>query len=249
MDLTPDFERLRTALLCQGEPDHVPFVDAGVYEGHKTQVLGRPVRGLPDEIEFSRRIGYDFVPLKTGLHLTPVFINAVQQTHPAGDGLIQPSGSAQPVERRWVTGLAGPISTEADFEAFEWPDPDRFDYSVFAEADASLPSNMKGMCILGKVFNPVWWLMGFEKFCITLADNPGLIERLFEKVGRIQYRALERALAFRCVGVYWHSDDLAFNTSLLVSPDVLRKYAFPWFRRMVDLAHDHGVPVVFHSET
>jgi len=213
--LEPDFERLRTALLCQGEPDHVPFVDPGIYAGHKARVVGHPMRGLPDEIEFALRMGYDFVPIKLGLLLTP--------------------------------GIQGAITSEADFENFEWPDPDGFDYSVLAEADKILPPNIK-VLFKGKSFSPVWWVIGFEAFCTALLDSPDLIGRMFERVGSIQYRVLQRALEHCCVGVYWHGDNVAFSTGLMVSPPVLHQYVFPWFRRMVQLAHEHGVPAIYHSD-
>lgn len=246
--MEPDFERFRTAVLCQGEPDCVPFVDAEVYVGHKARVIGHVVRGLADEIEFARRIGYDFVPLKAGLHLTPTVRNALKQTnHTVEDGSDMRFQDL-PGERRWVTADTGVIVTEADFEAFDWPDPDQFDYSAFAEADEVLPSNMKAVCIIGKVFNLVWWLMGFENFCIALVDNPSLVERMFQRVGSIQYRVLERTLEYQCVGAYWHSDDVAFGTGLMVSPQTLRRYAIPWFRSMVALAHSRDVVTICHSD-
>ena len=59
--LEPNFERFRTAVLCRGEPDHVPFADVTVYQGHKSRLIGRNIRGLTDEIEFAQRVSYDFV--------------------------------------------------------------------------------------------------------------------------------------------------------------------------------------------
>lgn len=248
--MEPNFERLRTALLCQGEPDHVPFVDVGVFQGHKARVIGHPLRGLPDEIDFARRIGYDFVPIEVGLQQASPVRSAMQSKHykVADNSLYDNTNQIETVERRWAATTTGVVTSEADFDAFPWPDPDMFDYSAFALADQLMSRNMKVICHIGKVFNPVWWLMGFENFCMALVDNPGLIEQMFEKVGSIQVAVLERALEHHCVGAYWHSDDVAFATSLMVSPDVLRRYAFPWFRRLVKLAHDRGVPAVYHSD-
>ena len=247
-DMEPDFDRFRTAVLCRGEPDRVPFVDVSVYRGHKARVVGHHLNGIADEIEFARRIGYDFIPISVGLHLAPVVRGAMQGKDYAVDNPGDAANQNQTVERRWAAGGAGRITREVDFEAFEWPDPDQFDYSAFAEADEILPPNMKVICIVGKVFNPVWWLMGFDTFGVALFDNPILVERMFERVGTIQVRALERALEYRCIGSYWHSDDVAFRTGLMVSPQALQRYAFPWFRRMVDLAHDQDVPAIYHSD-
>jgi uroporphyrinogen decarboxylase len=243
----PDFARFRAAVTCQGQPDYVPFADISVYAGHKTRLLGHPVRGLEDEVAFARCIGYDFVPFGIGFHQTPALLHAMAEGHHAASGDTAP-GAGETVERRWAAGRSSAITCDADFDAFPWPDPDDLDDSFLTEADQRLPASMKVICLIGKVFNPVWWLTGFETFAVLLGENPGLVERLFEKVGSFQLRVLERCLEHRCVGALWHADDVAFNTGLVVSPRVLRRYAFPWFRRMVELAHQAGAVAVYHSD-
>ena len=96
--LEPDFERFRFAVLCQGEPDHVPFADVTVYQGHKARLNGRPTRRLADEIEFAHRIGYDFVPVNMGLHRAPALIAAMEGKHYNVDNV----GPNETVERRWA---------------------------------------------------------------------------------------------------------------------------------------------------
>ncbi|MHC4181416.1 MAG: hypothetical protein ACYSWU_28285, partial [Planctomycetota bacterium] len=66
----PDFENFRKAVLCQGEPKRVPQFDGTVAEDIKTRLLGRPMDGLEDEVEFCIKAGYDFVPLTVGFRQT-----------------------------------------------------------------------------------------------------------------------------------------------------------------------------------
>ena len=66
----PNFENLKQALLCQGEPDYVPLFEGTIAEDIKSQFLGRQVSGLEDEVEFCMTAGYDFVPLTIGLRQT-----------------------------------------------------------------------------------------------------------------------------------------------------------------------------------
>ena len=81
---------------------------------------------------------------------------------------------------------------------------------------------MKLMAVLGKVFSCVWWLMGLEGLSEALADDPDLVARMFDRVGKFQYRVFERMLEHDAVGALWHADDIAFATQLMVSPTVLR---------------------------
>jgi len=237
MNFPPDFERFRTAILCEGESDHVPFFDVTIWSGHKERLLGRKVAGLADEVEFAQRMGYDFVTFNTGIHLSPQLLAAMH-----GNQTVADAGTANElVERNWAAGGSSTIRSEADFEAFDWPDPDDFSLSFLSEADHHLPSNMKVIVNMGKVFNPVWWLMGFESFSMVLFDNPTLIERMFEKVGGIQVAILERVLDHPSVGAQLHGDDIAFNTSLMVSPDMLRRCAVSCCEHTVGLTHAGGV--------
>ena len=246
--IQPDFSRVRTAILSEGEPDHVPLLEFTVWEGHKRRVLGRPINSIIDEIDFARRVGHDHVPFNVGLQMTPQVEAEMESqviAQAADENLPSDSGK---VKRNWAPGVAAIISTDRDFEAFPWPDPDQFDYSPIALAERHLPGNMKVIVQIGKVFNAVLWLMGFETFSYALYDNPWLVERMFERVGKIQTRILERCLDYPSVGAYLHADDVAYNTATIVSPAVLRKYAFPWFRRMVELTHSRGVLAILHSD-
>jgi uroporphyrinogen decarboxylase len=90
--------------------------------------------------------------------------------------------------------------------------------------------------------------MGFERYAFALADNPGLVERLHERIAAVQARVVERALEHRCVGLIWHADDMAYRTGLMVSPAILRRYIFPTYARMNEMCRQQGVLTVFHSD-
>jgi uroporphyrinogen decarboxylase len=68
----PDFNRVRAVLLRSGEPDRVPLGDISVHPILKEKLLGRPIRGLEDEVAFWYEAGFDYVPLEQGLQLTPL---------------------------------------------------------------------------------------------------------------------------------------------------------------------------------
>jgi uroporphyrinogen decarboxylase len=43
------------------------------------------------------------------------------------------------------------------------------------------------------------------------------------------------------------NDDWGFNTQTMVSPKDMKKYLFPWHKKIVELAHGAGIPAVLHS--
>ena len=242
--IEPNFERFRTMLLRAGEPDRVPLGDISVHPMLKAGVLGRPVRTPEDEVAFWTTAGFDYVPIEQGLQLTDVIKR--QSMHEVEAQYAADTADTQ--VRSWATEGTGLISSQADFEAFRWPDPDTLDYSPFERITPLLPPGVKVIATLGKVFTCVSWLMGLEGLSFALADDPELVAAVFERVGRFQCRVVENMLCFGCVGAVWHADDIAFKTQLLVSPRILREHVFPWYVAMNRLAHAKGVPVVYHSD-
>ena len=232
-----DFARFRQAVLRQGEPDWVPWMD-GVSEVHKARVLGRPVHGIGDEIAFAQAIGFDFITITSGLTTSDEMTGAMTTKQ----------DETNAVSRRWANEGVGVIGSHADFEAFAWPDPDRMDFSAYDEADRLLPPTMKVLAHVGKVFNAVWWLMGFETFSIALKEDPSLVARMFEKVCAIQGRVIERILDHPSVGMVWHADDLAYKAGLMVKPALLRAFVFPFYTRMNKLCHEQDILCGFHSD-
>lgn len=242
--MQPNFERLRKVLLRKEEPDYVPLGDISVHPILKEAILGRPVRTLEDDVAFWGKAGYDHVPLEQGFQLTDVIRKQSMHTIEANYAF----ETSETQTRSWATEGKGLITTMKDFESFRWPDPDSLDYSAFEKVKSFLPPQVRVIAILGKIFTSVWWLMGLEGMSLSLVDEPALVPKLFEKIGRFQFRVFENMLKFDSVGAVWHADDIAYSTQLMVSPKILRQHLFPWYKEMNRLTHEKGRLAVFHSD-
>ncbi len=242
--MKPDFERLRKVLLRAGEPDCVPLGDISVHPLLKEGFLGRKIRNLSDEVSFWFQAGYDHVPVEQGLQLT----DAIQKKSMRRFEGQYAVGTGEKQARSWANEGKGLITNRREFEAFSWPDPDALDYTAFQKIAPLLPAKVKVVAVLGKIFTSVWWIMGMEGMSLAMVDEPGLVERMFERVGEFQLRVFQNMLRFDCVGLFWHADDIAFSTQLMVSPAILREHLFPWYREMNRLAHEKGKLAVYHSD-
>jgi uroporphyrinogen decarboxylase len=107
---------------------------------------------------------------------------------------------------------------------------------------------MKLIVQLGYIFMGAWQLMGIENFAYQLADDPEFVGALVDQIGANQMAVLEMLLQYGCVGAIWLPDDLAYNSGPMVSPRVLQKYIYPWYRRMVARCRQAGIPVGLHSD-
>jgi uroporphyrinogen decarboxylase len=143
----------------------------------------------------------------------------------------------------------GVITTMADLDGYAWPDPGcGAYYEPLAEAVRCLPSGMGLISGVGGIFTRVWMLLGFERFCMALSDDPELIAELFRRVAAVQVAVLRRVIEQPGLIAVWYGDDLAYTTSLMVSPVTFRKYLFPYMEELAGMAHGAGLPFIYHTD-
>jgi len=151
-------------------------------------------------------------------------------------------------EISWAAEGEGAILTREQFDAFPWPDPDEIDLSHIQQISELLPERMRIVVIIGKVLTATWMLMGWEGFGLAARFAPDLLRDVFARVSDIQFRTFERALQLPKVGAMWMSDDMAYRTGLLCSPEILREHVFPVYQRMGAICSERKLPFALHSD-
>ena len=164
-----------------------------------------------------------------------------------GSDLLFPTGDTEYRETKSLNAHAC-IKNREDFERYPWPDPDKADYSRLEKVAPYLPGNMKIMAsspdgLLENVID----IVGYDNLCLMLYDDPELVRDIFDRVGSILLRHYEISASFDTVGILMINDDWGFNSQPMLSPAQMREYAFPWHKKMVEVAHKHGKPAVLHS--
>ncbi|MDI6826878.1 MAG: uroporphyrinogen decarboxylase family protein, partial [Armatimonadota bacterium] len=89
--------------------------------------------------------------------------------------------------------------------------------------------------------------MGTIGLSYALADDPGLVEMVFQKIGRLHISAVRQLATMDAIGALRQGDDLGFKTSTFLSPADLRRLVFPIYKQMVEEAHKVGKPFILHS--
>ena len=140
------------------------------------------------------------------------------------------------------------LSSWEKFEKYKWPTADDFDLSKWDTFDRILPKGMKAILLLGKIYTTAWMYMGAETFFNALERTRSSSAAIINKIGEIQYQTFLRVIEHPCVGACLNPDDIAFNTGLLVNPKYLRKYVFPWYKKMGKICREKGIGFIFHSD-
>jgi uroporphyrinogen decarboxylase len=102
----------------------------------------------------------------------------------------------------------------------------------------------------GGMFESGFWLRGYKQFLIDLGSNPKMAEAILDIT--LQFRLAYWAKALEEVGdlvdVVVEYDDLGSNTSLLISPQMYRKYLKPRHEELFSFIKNHSHASLFlHS--
>ena len=142
-----------------------------------------------------------------------------------------------------------PLITDTEsFERFIWPEPENYNYEKFVKIKDYLPDGMKLISDTPcGVLENLMDLVGYDNLCIMLYEDPELVQLITDNVGQRLYNYCKIVLQMDTVGGIFLGDDWGFNTATFLSPQDLRKYIFPWHKRIVDLAHEYHKYCILHS--
>jgi len=144
---------------------------------------------------------------------------------------------------------AGSIITDREsFNRYQWPSVANCNFSLISQAGASLEGNMKftPYSYDGILENAIG-IVGYENLCYMLYDDEELLADIFEKIGTITTEYFVKCLEYEEVGAILCNDDWGFNSQTMLPPQALRKYVFPWYQKIVKMAHDKGKLALVHS--
>jgi uroporphyrinogen decarboxylase len=237
----PDFARFLKVVRRQGEPDRVPFAELF----HDWEIMAA-IQGPPEgtdadaiaawRVRFWRDLGYDYLS------------QGVDIGFPSANLLADDTAALSRGQRGWVNEARGVIATWEDFEAYQWPQVTPSAFRSLEAVARHLPPGMRtAATIPGGPFENLTFLMGFEQFSYALVDQPDLVAAVAQRVDEILCQVVENTASMDSVGAQWLNDDMGFKNGTLASPEVLRQYIFPTQRRICEIAHRYGKPVLLHS--
>ena len=230
----PDFNNVLKVLRRQ-VPDRPTlfefFMNARVYAklaGSPIGPDGKPLEGLPLMIKAFEAAGYDYVTT-------------------LASELWFPAKEAPKLASRSMDAAAV-IFDRKTFNEYAWADPGKCDYSRLKTNAALLPTGMK-FIVHGPngVLENAMGICGYQGLSYIIADDPKLAQDIFDAVGSRLLRYYEIAATYDSVGALISNDDWGFNTQTMLSPADMRRFVFPWHKRIVAAIHRAGKPAILHA--
>jgi len=195
--------------------------------------------GTKTEEELRQKLGDDF------RWISPQFFPSGYR-HPAGKGLFDAR------ENKTFHGQAGPLAeaeTEADVEAFDWPDPYYLDFTDCLTALRETGDFYRAGGFWAPFFHDVMDLFGMESYFVKMHTNPRVVEAVTARVCGFYLEANRRFfLAARdLMDGYFFGNDFGTQIDCLISPAHFDAFILPWFKKFTDQAHASGYQVILHS--
>ncbi len=241
-EFVPNYQNIVNAAFNK-KSDRLTLHELGICSTHLNNVMGYNIWDHMDENTLASRKKFYSEYANAHKNLTFDYVNCIAGLFPFlnnGKSLL----GHEP----------GPIQCRADFEKIDWESiPEKFmkkNEELYTFTAETLPEGMKAVGgIGGSVFEMMQDSVGFTEMCMLMMDDPELYEDLYQTLGDILVKSWELLIkkyddAF-CV--YRMSDDLGFKTGTLISPDDIKKYIIPQYKRVGEVIHSVNKPFVLHS--
>ncbi len=243
-------QRVLTAIHL-AQPDRVPMdFQANPW------VLERLHRDLKTSThqELLRQLGSDIVDLR-GV-VDPRYVGPVPMSRELDNGIRENYWGWRQKIMQTATGpedcfvefvLADAKSID-DFEQHCWPNPDWFDFSEFA-AGLSSWQDFAVMASGASVFQHATFLRGIDNLLIDMATRPELAHWLMDCFTDFYLGYFDRMFtaARGQIDILRAADDLGTQRGLFFSAGMFRTFVKPRLKKLVEMAHSHGVKFMFHS--
>lgn len=133
-------------------------------------------------------------------------------------------------------------------EDIPWPDVDSWDweairkeYSVLSHDRASVGSLQAGL------FERMTMIFTFEDAAAYLLTEPELVHEFLDKLTDYNISVIKHLKEYCDIDIVFFHDDWGAQRSPLFSPDVVKEFFVPCFKRMTNCAHELGLKFIHHS--
>jgi uroporphyrinogen decarboxylase len=237
-------ERFMAAVQVK-QPDRVPMFDFLFQQPMYEKLLGRrpKIYNAKDAIPMALALDHDAVWLPFGGY------NGFQPRYLTDDTYIDEWGTTyRTTEYAWPIDapVDYPIKSREDWRNYKSPDPtmagradDILDAVAMERDNLVLAPGITGP------FTTCWLLMGYEKICYSLYDDPELLTEIFQMSN--DYNKEAARLAVQAGGeAIWLGDDLGDSRSGFMNLKQFRKYYLPYLADLAEYVTNLGVPLLLH---
>lgn len=138
----------------------------------------------------------------------------------------------------------------ADFSRYKnWPDAAAYDWAHFKEQISAQHEKRFTKLYAGGIFEYAWALRGYQQFMMDMLLQPEIAHFIMDKLCQYWCDYIRFALdaAGDMIDLVYTYDDIASQTNLLMRPDMLETFIYPYHRKIDKLVKGYGKYIMYHS--
>ncbi len=201
--------------------------------------------GVSNLTELRRRIDDDIYPIDLPYH------------SPVSDAITMAFDFSGKGHNEWddytlnAPGFFKEMNDPERVDEFDWPDPEKhIDPEECIQFVNNAPDNVIRLgAIWSAHFQDVFSAFGMENACLQMMMAPDVVRAVADRIvnfylkaNEIFFEATKGKLDAVLIG-----NDFGGQSALMVSPEMIKEFAFPGTQKLVDQAKSYGLKVVHHS--
>lgn len=138
----------------------------------------------------------------------------------------------------------------SDFDRYDkWPDAAAFDWTHFSEKIGALHEKRVIKLHTGGLYETAWSLRGQEQLLMDMVLNPPIVHFIMDKLCSYWCDYVRHALdaAGEKIDIVYTYDDIATQSGLIMSPEMLEEFVYPYHRRLNAVIKGYGKHILYHS--
>lgn len=139
----------------------------------------------------------------------------------------------------------------SELDAYSWPDADKIDLQPCLKALEETGDYYRLTGCLSMFFHKdCFFAFGsMQNYFIKMYTSPDLVHAVTKRANDFYIRLNRRYFkaAADKADASFVSHDLGTQLNLLISPEMLEEFVFPYLKQQIDLAHEFGLHAVLHS--
>jgi len=96
----------------------------------------------------------------------------------------------------------------------------------------------------GGFFGPLRNMVGVEALCMLFHDDPAFVEEMMEANADFIIAMMSQILDVVEIDLFAFWEDMGYNHAPLISPDMVRRYMLPRYRKVADMLRQRGVKYI-----
>jgi uroporphyrinogen decarboxylase len=140
-------------------------------------------------------------------------------------------------------------TTAKEVLGYTWNDPSWWDIPDVAAARKRFPDHALAFLFWKPYFLNACEVFGMEGALVKMLTMPQVFEAMIKRQHEVNMEILTRSLEAveGFCDIFWMGDDIASQQSLLMNPNLWRKFIKPYLAQEVQMARGKGLYVLYHS--